>query len=204
MPVVGTRTNASARAYGWSATIPESLDGMVLMMPSSIASTGTGNSSSIEANGSVTFSSCATLSLNGVFTTDYDNYLISIRCIGTGNTTLEFRFRASGTDNSTASSYTNQELAVSTTIKSGARFSATTGTISSTNATNYNAYTMNCYGPYLAQPTAWRTITIDGTGVATIDDIAGTHNQSTSYDGLSLIPTSNAITGLISVYGLEN
>ena len=75
-------------------------NGLHLITPTSIASTGTGNSSSINTNGSVTFSTCATLSLNGVFSADYDNYMIVMRHVGSDASAfnIDLRLRLSGTD----------------------------------------------------------------------------------------------------------
>jgi len=92
------------------------VNGLVVMTPTSIASTGTGNSSSINADGSVDFASCATLSLNGVFTSSYDNYMVVMRSVASNNAeTGNIRLRASGSDNSTASSYTRQYIAANGT-----------------------------------------------------------------------------------------
>lgn len=173
-----------------------------LVTPTSIASTGTGNSSSIGANGSVTFSSCATLSLNGVFTSDYDNYMISIRHSTTADYTLNIRFRASGTDNSTASSYVFQYLFADATSISGARTTTTSGSFSYRGNTQRAGVTGFIYGPFLAQPTAYRSDLADDYLNATVTSLAGTHNQSVSYDGISFIASGGSFTGLISVYGL--
>lgn len=204
MPVVATGTNASARAYGWSATIPESLDGMVLMMPTSVASTGTGNSTTISSNGSISYTSCDSVSLNGVFTADYDNYMIVVRrnAVAT-QASANFRLRANGTDNSTASSYTNQEFDVAGTSATSSRAAGNIGYFSQYSDTLTNAFTAYLYYPYLTQATAYRGVTFMGTSSARILDVAGTHNQATSYDGITLSGLS-ASSGLISVYGLEN
>lgn len=203
MPTIGTRGNAAARGYGFTgAAAAEVLGGMVLMTPTSIASTGTGNSSSINENGSVTFSSCATLSLNGVFTSDYDNYMISIRHSTGGDNTLNMRFRASGTDNSTANSYVFQYLFADSTAVTAARTTTTSGSISYRGNTQRAGVTGYIYGPFLTQPTVYRSDLADDYLSATVTSLAGTHNQSTSYDGFSLIASAGSFTGLISVYGL--
>ena len=184
----------------------EALGGMVLMTPTSIASTGSGNSSSIGANGSVTFSSCATLSLNGVFTSSYDNYMIVARGTGSSLTGVTARLRASGSDAS-GSNYTYQYLYATSTSVTGARTSS--GTFFDICAawgsgSTQSGDTIYFFGPYLSQPTAMRSVDISGdtTNNGRIFDVATTHSLSTSYDGFSLIPTSASITGLVSVYGL--
>jgi hypothetical protein len=203
MPVTATKGGASAFAYGFTGGAPELLGGMVLMTPTSVTATGTGSSASINANGSVTFSSCATLSLNGVFNTDYDNYMISIRSSsGTGTVELRARLRASGSDNSTASSYVSQALSATSTTVSGFRDTQSYAVFSYVYATQRQGFSCQMYGPFLAQPTAMRVVSVTDDSSARIYDNAMTHNQSTSYDGLSIFPASSTISGLIAVYGL--
>ena len=182
----------------------EELGGMQLVTPTSIAYSGT--SASIGANGSVEFSAVTSLSLNGVFTGDYDNYMVVVRFLGTtGNVGLFARLRTSGTDAS-GTDYTFQRLLAESTTVNGARTSsANYARLSSTNNGVYHGFTTNIYGPYLAQPTAYRTVTVEGEGGARMLDYAGTHGLSTSYDGLTVYPevsVSSTFSGLVSVYGL--
>lgn len=204
MPLVGTGSNASARAYGFTSAVPEVLGGMVLITPTSIASTGTGNSSSIGANGSVTFSTCVTLSLNGVFTSLYDNYMVTIRLRNDGGNfaNLSFRLRANGTDDATASSYIYQRIEVDSTTIAGVRTTGDSTFFANSGTSNRDGAQAFIFGPALAQPTATRTITMTGRDGGRIYDSAFTHNQSTAYDGFSIFPTGGSIEGLISVYGL--
>jgi hypothetical protein len=181
----------------------EELGGMVLLTPTSIASTGTGNSSSIGANGSVTFSACETLSLNGVFSATYDNYMVVIRGNNASATDINYRLRVSGSDNSTASSYTSQYLQGSSTTVSGGRVSTNYGQAGFWGSTQRAGLTWNIYGPFLAQPTALRTVGLQDSSSAATYDIASTHNQSTSYDGFTIIVNGSNGSGLISVYGLK-
>ena len=180
-------------------------NGLELIKPTSIASTGTGNSSSINTNGSVTFSSCATLSLNGVFSSTYDNYMIVLRFTNaSGTTTLQYRLRASGTDNSTASSYVTQELTADSTSVLGGRYTANLAYFGTAYATQRSGLVMNVYGPFLAQPTASRSVTVGDSSSAYFYDAAHTHNQSTSYDGLTVLLSAGTISGLVCVYGMRN
>jgi hypothetical protein len=185
-------------------TAPEDLGGMVLMMPSTVDKTGASSSATIQANGSVTFTSCETLSLNGVFTTDYDNYMVVMRMTSaSSDTNVNLRLRASGSDNSTASSYTKQDLAADNTSVTASRASSNVATpFTAAFTTQREGSTAFFYGPFLAQPTAMRQIGALAFGSAYIYDSAHTHNQSTSYDGFTLIGQTSAFTGLISVYGL--
>jgi hypothetical protein len=204
MPIVATRGNAGAFAYGFTAGgAPEVLGGMVLITPTSVDKTGTGSTATIGTNGSVEFSSCATLSLNGVFNTDYDNYMISVRYLGTVNgEAFAYRLRASGTDNSTSNSYVTQNMYANGTSVTGVRYTLNLGYFSFADDSQRGGANFSLYGPYLAQPTAVRSTVVDGFNDAVIPDWAGTHNQSTAYDGITIYPGTGSITGLVSVYGL--
>jgi hypothetical protein len=180
-------------------------NGITLITPTSVAVTGAGSSATINAGGSVTFATAATLSLNGVFSSLYDNYVIDCR-LKTDKGSKEdirIRMRLSGTDNTTASSYVSQRLRADSTTVNGARTTADYGLIMNTETdVNAEGFTGYVYGPSLAQPTAWRCVVVNADSSAGIDDYAGTHNQSTAYDGFTCIYSPTHFTGLIKVYGL--
>jgi hypothetical protein len=189
-----------ARVLDGTWVSPEELGGMVLLTPTSIAYTGT--SASIGANGSVEFTAITNLELRGVFSADYDNYMVVIWWSASGITTVRNRFM-SGTTPASGTDYVIQTLAASSTTITGARYtSETAGVFGRGNSTQRNGVIANIYGPYLAQPTAQRTVGVDSTSSAQLQDDAGTHSLSTSYDGLNIFPFSNNMTGLVSVFGL--
>jgi hypothetical protein len=176
---------------------------MVLMRPTSIVVAGVGATASIGVNGSVTFTSATSLSLNGVFTSGFDNYMISMRLNASPGDDFVHRFRVSGSDNSTASSYVGQYLDANNTTISGARQALTYGRGAYAAGTQRGGFTYNIYGPALTQPTAWRCISSSDGNSAYIFDVAGTHNQSVTYDGITFLQMGSGLfTGLVSVYGL--
>lgn len=176
-------------------------DGLVSMKPTSIAHSGT--SASINADGGVDFTAVTSLSLNGVFTSDYDNYLIVLSGSASGVAQISMRWRLSGTD-ATGSNYTRQSLGVSSTTVSGARSSSQTTTfINYWGSTLQNGDTIHVYGPALAQPTAYRSVTSSSAGNALMEEYAGTHSLSTAYDGVTIYPDANNITGTVHVFGYE-
>jgi hypothetical protein len=179
-------------------------NGLILLKPTTVDKTGASSTATISANGSVEFGSCETLSLNGVFTTDYDNYMIVCRHGGstTANALLS-RLRLSGV-NADAANYTYQRLDVSnTTVAASRSTSQTSGRISSTDTTQRYGFILNLYGPNLAQPTAYRTVTVEGLNNAGILDYAGTHSLSTGYDGITIYPGSGSFSGRVAVYGMR-
>ena len=179
-------------------------NGLHLITPTSIVSTGTGSTATINANGSVTFSSCETLSLNGVFSADYDNYMIVARHSTTADYGWRFRYRAAGADNSTASSYTNQYWFADGTSVTATRSALNYGWMSWRGNTQRAGVVNYVYGPNLAQPTAWRSVVADDYLNASVLDAGGTHNQSTSYDGITFIASAGSFSGLVAVYGMRN
>jgi hypothetical protein len=181
-----------------------SKNGLILLTPTSIAYTGT--SATISANGSVSCTTVGSISLNGVFSTDYDNYTVVIGG-KTSNTydSLRVRFRVSGTDDTTAT-YTAQYLYADGTTVQGGR--STANNIYSTvfDPTQNTGVIYNIYGPYIAQPTAFRSVTCAVSTTLTIYDIGATHGQSASYDGLTITTsqgTNRPLTGRVAVYGMR-
>jgi hypothetical protein len=175
-------------------------NGLVVMTPSSIAYSGT--SASINADGSVVFSACTSLSLNGVFTGDYDNYMVTVRMkMQSSAPNLHMRLRASGTDAS-GSNYTRQYLTSSGTIIGANRASQTHATVGFT-GTAEGGTNFYVFGPYLAQPTATRSVDVSAYAGAYLQDDACTHSLSTSYDGLTLFVSTSNCTGLLTVFGFN-
>lgn len=180
------------------------LGGMVLVEPTSVSVTGPGATATYASSvGSVSFTGCEGLSINGVFTSAYNNYMVIFRATSNSSSTASMRLRANGTD-SIASSYTFQQLRANSTTVSSSRTIDTTYTNSLVSySTERIGSTISLYGPFLAQPTALRTVSAGDNGGAEIEDYAATHAVSSSYDGFSIYGgLSTYWTGLVSVYGL--
>ena len=176
-------------------------NGLVVMTPSSIAYSGT--SASINADGSVVFSACTSLSLNGVFTGDYDNYMVTVRVTDSGSSNHYFRLRNAGSDNITANSYVRQYLLASNTSVSSARITSNYGAFAPTENGITNGYTAYLFGPYLSQPTATRSTSVSRTATL-LTDWACTHSVSNLFDGLTILTDSSlTMTGLLTVFGFN-
>ena len=172
---------------------------LVSMEPTSISHSGT--SASVNNNGGVDFTAVTSLSLNGVFTGDYDNYLIVINYTNASGGNVNLKLRASGTD-ATGSNYTYQTLiADGSSSPSGTRYSSESSwaRIMHADSTYWQGFNVHLYGPALAQPTAARSVSVSSYNSAFIRDVAGTHSLSTSYDGFTI--GSSAMTGNIHVFG---
>ena len=179
-----------------------SKNGLILLTPTSIAHTGT--SATISANGSVSFSAVTQLRLNGVFSADYDNYMVVTWHLATANGYgWRARLSSGGTDNVTASSYTRQNLDADGSAVSGSRASSDFFVLGPADDTLRSGTIGHFYGPYLAQPTAFRSLGASGYSNAWLSDYAVTHNQSTAYDGFNLYTFTGSISGRIAVYGMR-
>jgi hypothetical protein len=176
-------------------------NGIRICKPTSIAYSGT--SASIVGQGSVEFSTVTSLSLNGVFTSAFGNYVLVIRASANSATNLNLRFRSSGVDNTVASSYVGQYLEAQGSSVAGARVSSDKAAISGLYSERSDGVNVYFYGPNLAQPTALRSTTGLGYLNAYLYDFAATHSQSSQFDGFTLyVDASRTFTGLVSVYGL--
>ena len=175
--------------------------GMVLLTDYTITHAGT---SATLTNGQVTFTAVTSLSLNGVFSADFDNYVVSIRHkLALGNDPIQMRLRVSGSDAS-GTDYTRQRILASSTtvqaLRSTSQTSAAVGYASADYGAGDVAY---IYGPFLAQPTAFRHNNAGDISGGSIYEYASTHSLSTSYDGFTLIPASSSLTGALQVYGIR-
>lgn len=171
------------------------------MRPTSIVVAGAGSSASIRADGGVDFATATSLSLNGVFTAAYDNYMIVVRGNASTASAFSYRLRASGTD-ATGSNYVRQYIYANNTSVVGSRDTLTAFAAVVGDSSTPTCETQYLYGPALAQPTALRQVTVDPRSSASIVDAANTHSLSTSYDGWTFFLTSGNATGTITVYGM--
>lgn len=175
--------------------------GLKLIVPSSVAGSGV----SVSASGKVTFTAATSVSVNGCFSSTYDNYLIVMQSLpSSGGANMRIRLRLSGTDAS-GSNYVYQSLLADATTVSGARATSDNMVINLTGGVSSlrDGTHLYFYGPNLAQPTAMRSVTGCAYNSALIYDHAGTHSLSTAYDGFTVYTTSPNLTGSLTIYGLS-
>jgi hypothetical protein len=174
--------------------------GISLITPTSIANTG--GSASISSTGAVSFTSASAINLNGCFTSTYDNYKIIITTNCNSDTDMGIRMRASGTDNSTTSSYILQRTTGTSTTPQAIR--QTNNYFAGFNVldADTNALDLTLYRPFLTKPTLLTAHMQYGLFSSINNTYAGQHNQSVSYDGFTIYGAT--FTGTIRVYGYRN
>lgn len=197
-------TAANNTDYYWNGStwLPLQASGLVPLIPTSVAGTGV----SVGPSGVVTYTASPAVSVNGVFTTAYTQFLAiwdkSAASVANGGSV---RFRAAGTDDASA----NYDLQQWWTTGATATAQATTAQVfASTNpvggAEDYAEWTINA--PAQARPTklsvvsdAWSSSTV---GIHSMS--SSRLNTTTSYDGLTFTASTGTITGTIRFYGYLN
>jgi hypothetical protein len=171
--------------------------GLTLISPSSIAFSGT---SASTTNGKTVFSACTSLSLNGIFTTTYENYLVIFSNLtqNNGGAITNFRYRASGTD--TTSGYTT--VAGYQNAGAAAQYNP-----DNTNShycfqvdTTVSSAIIDIQNPQTATATTQFSKVFSGNYAYTNGRLANT----TQYDGFTVFNGSYNFTGTVRVYGYQN
>jgi imidazole glycerol phosphate synthase subunit HisF len=209
---------ATTSNYGWTTPDDSSLvkDGAsaIRTLGSAIDTSlntalGTKKAGMVLLN-TTSFSAVATQSINNVFTSTYDNYLINVTISGSVNDNENtFRFRASGTDNTSA----NYQSTFCGAFNSAGNFNSQTGATSilgipaNGQTGTFNAWTIHVYRPNSTD--AWKQVTAVGgykhSSVNTITrTISGYLNSTTQFDGFTFLAASGNITGTLRVYGYNN
>ena len=151
------------------------------------------------------FSAVATQSINSVFNSTYDNYLIKVNSAMSNNGVgMSLRVRASGTDLSGAVYKWSYFFNFSTgaAVQTNNADSATNFTIAG-GVNDTGIWNIEMANPFATKNThiQFRSGFINPTPAAYNFVGAGSVNNTTSYDGFTLIPDSGTITGTVSVYG---
>jgi hypothetical protein len=174
------------------------MSGLVTMTPTSIDHVGT--SASINANGGVDFENISELKLNGVFTPDFDNYVM-YATVQTGQAqNLLFNYTSGGVEEDT-NTYTFQVLYGSNTAVDGVRWTRTYGHLFYIDTNMRSGTEAHFYGPALGKPTAARSTSAVSTVGAYLEDQAITHSVAQPFDGIKLWIGGNTFTGNLIVMG---
>lgn len=177
--------------------------GLRATVPTSATVTGAGSSATVGTNGTVTFSSAESLSVNGVFSSAFRNYMIVCDLDSSvSSANVDMRLRVAGSDNSTANSYVRQQISGDNTTVGGTRVTTTSWVAASVGSAQTNGFSMYLYRPFLADQTAYSAFSMDAFSNAYMRLNVGSHNQATSYDGFTFIASSGNVTGTVTVYGL--
>tara|TARA_R110000823_G_scaffold21774_1_gene65665 strand:- start:55 stop:969 length:915 start_codon:yes stop_codon:yes gene_type:complete len=181
----------------WTVAGSGTASGMDLITPTSVAGTGV-----TLSGGKVIYSVASTVSINGCFTSTYDNYLIFVNGFHSIETVGQIRLRLAGADSS-AASYQNQRFSArGVTLEGTSQTGVTSGQVTASSTSDKNAFRLDMFGPALAQNTKY--ISHCDFGSDKVEIYGGGHIVATAYDGFTLFPTSGTMTGSLRIYGLRN
>jgi hypothetical protein len=170
--------------------------GLSLITPTSVATTG--GSNSISTTGAVSFTSASAVSLNGVFSSSYDNYLIYSSLIDTSTPDIKLRLRVNGVDNSSSGNYRFSRIYTGNTSSASltgeVNQSSTSFTIGDCSART--GMVINIFSPFISELTTFNSDIQNAYHVIT----SGTMTVTTSYDGFTLLAGSS-LTGTMRIYG---
>ncbi len=148
-------------------------------------------------------------SINSCFSSAYINYLIVVSPNAHSTAAnLNFRVRASGADLSTGTYYYGWGAASSAGTGSNGGGAASTSVMFFSSGAQITDSNLQLWigNPFASDETtfnfqgSWRQSTPLSIGVYG----GGFVNNTTSYDGFSLIPSAGTITGTVRIYGVRN
>lgn len=150
-----------------------------------------------------TFTAASSVTADGIFTDDFNDYLIlfTTTATGTGNPNLALQFRASGV---TANTNYNVSQLVITTVATISRATSQTSLVFGVADNALPCVTaIRLFGPQKTQRTAYMSDHLWGDTVALPEQyiFKGVHDTAAAYDGFIVTPASSTITGYYSVYG---
>ena len=180
-------------------------DGTVVIAPTSVTYSGT--SAVVNGNGFVTFTSVGELTINGIFSSQYDDYIITI----TGRSTVSapnLGYRLMAGVNMAATNYTRQYLyADGASVTAGRTTGATQGYMgfmsSGADVSTTTGHTVYFYRPFLSSFTYSRNLSADGHNGSVLIDDTTCHNVAQSNTGLYIFPSSGLMTGTVSIFGVK-
>jgi hypothetical protein len=153
-----------------------------------------------------TFTTAASVAVDNVFTSDYDNYriLFNITAASATNVPLRWYGRTSGSD--VTATYVHQIIIAESASITGGRYSNSEFAQTSANYPAFTQGAMDLLSPKLANKTVWETSNfyISNVGLPYRLSYGGYFDGNNSFDGIKLFPTSGTFSGTMRIYGLRN
>jgi len=166
-------------------------------------------SSALTLINTTTFSAVASQSVNTVFSSTYQNYVVQINLDSVSATGYQqLRMRVAGADDSTSnyfwSGIYNSSSGTTPTGEGGG--TATSFTYGYMESTATGTATFDFANPFATKKTTYTNLFSRATGVGNslFYTNGGAFNATTSFTGFTIFPASGNITGTIRVYGVKN
>jgi len=152
---------------------------------------------------SESFSAVSSVSVNGCFTSTYENYRVVVEHIGSAQGVIRLRYRASGSDDSTSNyGYALYGIQFGGSVAMIANGSGQNlVNISLGISTNHSAFIADIIRPQKNTVTEYL---VTGTASERHFIGSGVFSSASVFDGFSLFPESGTFTGTIRVYGYKD
>jgi hypothetical protein len=164
-----------------------------------------GGTATANSLGTISFTTVTGLSLNNIFTSSHRNYLLVISLTAnSANSSLSWRMRVSGTDNTTSNYYTGGVgTRITSTTVAFAVNGGSAGSLSWINGQTFVSF--NLTNPAIAARTNGYSTAMGGDGTSIAGINAGqSFLADTVFDGLTIFPAVGSMTGTIQVFGYRN
>jgi hypothetical protein len=199
-----------ANAYTKSETdgLVAAAAGLRMVVPTSVT-VGSG-SGSVDTNGAVTFSGASSVSLNGCFTSTYDNYKIVINAYNSTRQGCYFRFRNNGTDDSSSNYYNasyyiymGTSPASSGTVK-GSGASAIDLRVLPTTDGSHIVFDVANPMRSVKKSGFFSNSFMESTSDSYYENGGNIFNSTSTFNSFTIYPGANNMTGTVRVYGYKD
>lgn len=181
--------------------------GLVPITPSSVAGTGVSLSGNV-----VSFSTATSISINGCFSSSYDCYRVVLSITNTSNSTgyIRYRNRLNGSDSQSSYTSIGETYYVSAGTQNTNTGVGTGNQAVSSGICGYSAtgsasggMVFDIFNPFLSNYTtlAWQGSARNNDSGLEGGSGTSIHYVVSSYDGFTIFPTYNNMTGKLVVYG---
>lgn len=150
------------------------------------------------------FSAVSSQILSNIFTSSFEDYLITLTYTTSGTAGINLRLRTGST--SAATNYNWQYVQGNNTSASAGRVTATTSLeiAGASNGSFFSQSFINLYAPQLTRATTYISNNNNNYGAYNVPIISfygGSHSDSTSYESAELLISSGTFTGTVKIYG---
>lgn len=166
--------------------------GMDLIVPTSVAGAGV-----TLSGGQISFASATSVSVNGCFTSLYENYAYVLNC-PSGSGAITYRYRISGTDNSTTA-YVARSVYVAASATPAVVYATGLTAGLAITLSGANSFEGRIMSPALVQPTTLTSSWYVGGNGGFASEV---FTSATAFDGITFLATS--LTGKLRIYGLRD
>jgi hypothetical protein len=168
---------------------------------------GTASAGALTLISSTTFTSSSSHSVNDVFSSTYDNYLVAISVDNGAVDFCNLRFRVSGSDNTSSNYYWSDFYNQSNTQNPAGNYSnglTTSWRLGYFEANSYGYSLVNIFNPNRTANTSANWEHNRFASNSTNQRGSGTLSVTTAYTGFTIFPPTGNMTGKVRVYGYQN